>query len=650
MEFTIGRTLLLFVHLSLTLWSAQDTTQVKYVVTGRIINGAGEPVPHAQLFLEPKGTTWRGCVIEYHTADDDGRFRIEKNSAGPIEPWMLYVATPTPGAADTPISLDECTSTAKELLLTRQETDIGDVPVQIRYGLVSLRLPEEARGSLFYKDTRMALIWLRVRDTRGDIVSDGSVVGSAVNEKEMTLRIALPEGQWQAEVSVGGVDEICIPDRTLLVKYSDQPARYTLIRSKAESRSGETHSIGPDEARGALERMGIDFSEESFFERVEKGNTRAVKLFLAAGMKANVKNKAGETALILGAAGRGPLDLVQTLLEHGADVDARTKDGLTPLAIAANLSDADLVKCLIDKGSNVNAKDNSGQTPLMYAAISGRAEFVELLLAAGANIDAKDGAGNTALMHAIRQGDEDVIITLLNAGAGIQFRNKEGKTALMNAAESGSLTTVEALLNKGAKVDVRDNDGRSPLVFAVSTGRSEIVQLLRAAGSSESPETTLLYAMKRGDVDAVLSLLEKGVTSRARYADGETLLMEAAKQENVGIVRALLSKGADVNVQAPTSRRSALMEAARKGNSDIVRALLEKGARINERDVDGETALMFAASNGVAGVVKLLLDRGADAKATDNSGWTALKYAETFRHSAVVELFQRMDAEKSQNK
>ena len=104
------------------------------------------------------------------------------------------------------------------------------------------------------------------------------------------------------------------------------------------------------------------------------------------------------------AAEEGNLAIVKMLLEKGADVDARTsRFGETPLMLACGLFGGgrnDAGKCarlLLEKGANANAATNDGVTPLMYAAHRGRVETVKLLLAKGAGAGSKDFKGKTAL-------------------------------------------------------------------------------------------------------------------------------------------------------------------------------------------------------------------------------------------------------------
>jgi ankyrin repeat protein len=80
-----------------------------------------------------------------------------------------------------------------------------------------------------------------------------------------------------------------------------------------------------------------------------------------------LRTPAGRTALHMAAAYYGCETLCQALLNAGADINARTKDGATPLMLAALSAKLRLVKMLVEKGADINLKDNKGKTVYNYA-------------------------------------------------------------------------------------------------------------------------------------------------------------------------------------------------------------------------------------------------------------------------------------------
>ena len=94
-------------------------------------------------------------------------------------------------------------------------------------------------------------------------------------------------------------------------------------------------------------------------------------------------------------------EILKYLLENGAQIDAKTKNGLTPLHYASHYGQLDIVKYLIEKGAQIEAKTTTGQIPLHLSASCSQPGVVRHLIEKGTSIDAKDNTGNTALHNCI---------------------------------------------------------------------------------------------------------------------------------------------------------------------------------------------------------------------------------------------------------
>ena len=119
--------------------------------------------------------------------------------------------------------------------------------------------------------------------------------------------------------------------------------------------------------------------------------------------------------LVADAAQKADWSTVRTLVEQGADVNARQGDGATALHWAAYWDEVELANLLIRAGADVNAANDLGVTPLWAAAENGSATLARRLLGAGADPDMPLLSGETPLMTAARVGAADVARQLLEA-------------------------------------------------------------------------------------------------------------------------------------------------------------------------------------------------------------------------------------------
>ena len=112
-----------------------------------------------------------------------------------------------------------------------------------------------------------------------------------------------------------------------------------------------------------------------------------------------------------------------------------------------------VAKLLLDKGAAIEAKDKDGGTPLYIASRYGHEAVAKLLLDNGATIEAKDKDGGTPLYIASRNGHEAVTKLLLDNGAAIEAKNQDGETPLYMASFNGHEAVAKLLLDNGAAIE-----------------------------------------------------------------------------------------------------------------------------------------------------------------------------------------------------
>lgn len=149
----------------------------------------------------------------------------------------------------------------------------------------------------------------------------------------------------------------------------------------------------------------------------------------------------------------GDTSKVIAALTDGADLHSKDKNnlyGITALNYASGAGKHQMVQFLIDKGANVHDKDEYGYTALHVASMNGKNEVVQLLIEKGADVHAKDQYGYTALHVAGMDGKHEVVQCLIEKGANVHSKNNKGHTALDLASHNGNEQIVNMLLGSSA--------------------------------------------------------------------------------------------------------------------------------------------------------------------------------------------------------
>ncbi|MFL6231486.1 MAG: ankyrin repeat domain-containing protein [Pyrinomonadaceae bacterium] len=150
---------------------------------------------------------------------------------------------------------------------------------------------------------------------------------------------------------------------------------------------------------------------DDLWDAVRRGDTPAVKTLLDAGADANAKWRYQQTPLFK-ASERGDVEIVRMLLEHGADVNLRdTFYQATPITWASDKGHVEVVRLLLDKGAGANG---GLENVLQTGVGNGNVEMVKLVLAKG-GVDA-DTLSN-ALASANEEKNTEIAELLKQAGA-----------------------------------------------------------------------------------------------------------------------------------------------------------------------------------------------------------------------------------------
>ncbi|GMH37666.1 hypothetical protein BSKO_05539 [Bryopsis sp. KO-2023] len=225
--------------------------------------------------------------------------------------------------------------------------------------------------------------------------------------------------------------------------------------------------------------------DESLINAVRLSKAPEAKELLLEGAFPDASTKFGTTAL-WSAAYRGLTDVVQTLIERGADINLENQKGTTPLFVAAQTGHTEVVEILLEAGVQVDKRSKSGATPLMVAAQEDHVDVVRLLLEAGANVNiSKKKSGQTALWSATFNGHEEVASLLLENGADSNIVDEvSGASPLYVAVRQNHLPLAKLMVENGAASNAGLRNGFTPLHVASAVASEAFVRLLLDNGAN----------------------------------------------------------------------------------------------------------------------------------------------------------------------
>ncbi len=272
----------------------------------------------------------------------------------------------------------------------------------------------------------------------------------------------------------------------------------------------------------------------------------------------------------------------------------------------------------------VDARYKEGLTCLMMAASQGNLALVKLFLEKKAHLDAEDQYKNTALLHAIKAKRVELAMHLLEQGADPHQQCHNSYNPMYLAYENFERHDfwpfMEALIKHGIDLNQVHSHGQT---------------LLMAASDFQA------------DVELLRFLLDRGANPNLADHDANTVLINACKRNHLQIIEVLLQRGANINQCACYYLRpgysthgdedegfNALMRAVHANNELIVRLLIARGADVNAPSINttrgtfdgvtfGKTALQIALTKEHYSIAQLLLDAGADPSLKDHDGKSA---------------------------
>ncbi|KAJ4860719.1 ankyrin repeats (3 copies) domain-containing protein [Trichoderma breve] len=389
-------------------------------------------------------------------------------------------------------------------------------------------------------------------------------------------------------------------------------------------------------------------------------------------------------------------ECARVLIEAGADVNAtmerdysRGGKNLTPLHLAVqkttttfgywgslDKSEEILAKVLLAAGADPNARTDKGNTP-MHIANPEKPQLLDMLVEHGADLNAMNASGRTPLLEIITnmgpsssafdllKPDVHTFNKLVDLGADVNATDQNGDNLFHHVMSSIGffsdkefLPLVRRLLHSGVDLNQRNRKGHPPLwkynLPSPTDSDEELLRVLVEAGMDmnacdEEKGETILWVIGRRfqkNLSTMQMFIRLGADPKVSAKDGRTLLHDAAKEkQDASWFRYLISVGAKPEVL--DSRGDTLIHSMLRSTPEdyklpeIMQVLVEAGVSPLAKNKNGQTALHVVQSlKALEYVLKSPLFKGLNLNEQDVNGFTPLHNAIAFGDTAIGSLIR----------
>ena len=353
----------------------------------------------------------------------------------------------------------------------------------------------------------------------------------------------------------------------------------------------------------------------------------------------------------------------------------------SPLHMAALEGNADEVRSLLAQGADVNATTKTGSTPLWYADATGHKDIAQMLRSKGAlpvgrsygyvliSIKGAIGAKNTTaewFERELRKAaaiEPDVVVLEIDTPGGSTMHAKRMSKAIIRYKNLRFVAFVRNAISAGVPIvlacrEIYFADGaimgaapsflpdRRGLPMKLPQDYQEKMQSLwraRCRIAAEHGGHSPLISEAMIDMDFVLTMreedgrkiIERNGKGKVLKARGKILTLTGREAVACGLAKSVAANLSELgehlkmprwNRAREDTKQRPLHRATEEGDLPLILELCNKG-KINEKDKDGQTPLHLAAQKGYVDIARALIDKGADVNAKNNYGGTPLRLA-----------------------
>ncbi len=227
----------------------------------------------------------------------------------------------------------------------------------------------------------------------------------------------------------------------------------------------------------------------------------------------------------------GHKNIVEYLIDNGANINSSNKNKITPLFIASYYGYFDIVQILVENGANMSQTNINGESPMFAAASSGKLSILQYLQKKNADFNQLNNNGENILFAAINSNQTEIAQYIIQnmQNPHLNKTNNNGSTALHLAIKLRNTEIVKLLIQNNANIDIANNIGETPLSLATKSNQFEISKMLidsNAAISFHDANTRdpiYIASHNKNHVIALALIKNMSITEIENYKNDEIL-------------------------------------------------------------------------------------------------------------------------------
>ncbi|MBN2693950.1 ankyrin repeat domain-containing protein [bacterium] len=290
-------------------------------------------------------------------------------------------------------------------------------------------------------------------------------------------------------------------------------------------------------------------------------------------------------------------DIAEQLIDSDAPL-TWNEDGVDILSLAILKNRVTTVQKLLKKGFSIKKIPKNGRNPLSVALQNGNLEIIEYLLKNSMNPNLKDTTGETQLNYSIMfKGDIRVVELLLSFNADPLQKGLSGEIPILKAVQLGKLDIVKLLLKYGGE-DINNDAGMNALYYSVFNKKIFMFFIDKLGDKilekgSNSNESFSFHIARYLEISIIKTLPKKWFKFEDKGLLGENYLTLAVSSGDLEKVDYFYNLFPELLNKKDFFGKPPLIYTINSNNTDILRYLLEKGA-IDNITFENKTALQFA--------------------------------------------------------